>query len=151
PNDDPAQPQTIEPGAVTINGRLAKSGDVDGYAVSLKAGETLVASMLANEGLGSPMDAVLEVATPEGFVLAHQDDDRGLDPLLIFQAPADGTYVIRTFAFPATPTSSIRFAGGADFIYRLTITTGGFLDYPAPLAVNRESPEPVEIHGWNVP
>ncbi len=151
PNDDPAKAQAIDSPAVTINGRLAKSGDVDGFAVELKAGQTLVASLLGNRVLGSPMDALLQVATPKGFVLAHVDDDHGFDPQLAFTAPSDGTYVVRTFAFPATPNSSIRFAGSDDFIYRLTLTTGGFVDYPAPLAVPRDDPGAVEVVGWNVP
>src|SRR5207253_2668720 len=79
------------------------------------------------------------------------DDDQGLDPLLAVPAPADGTYLVRLVAFPSTPDSSIAFAGGDAFIYRLTLTTGGYLTYGYPLAVARSDPGAVEAHGWNIP
>ena len=49
-----------------------------------------------------------------------------------------------------TPDSSIRFAGGEAFIYRLTLTTGGFLDHAFPLAVSKECPTQVTVIGPNI-
>ena len=153
PNDDPKAPQVVDPGltAITLNGRLAKKGDVDGFAVTLARGQILVASMEANRSLGSPMDAILQVATPEGFVLADNDDDRGLDPRIVFEAPGDGSYIVRTFAFPATPDSTIGFAGGDAYLYRLTLSTAGTIDHAFPLAVARSEPGEVEVIGWDLP
>jgi hypothetical protein len=150
PNDDPQGPQRLVVASATVNGRLTKPGDVDGFAVPLQRGQTLVADVEANRHLGSPMDAVLQVVSPEGFVLAQNDDEVGRDPRLVFPAPTSGPYLIRLFAFPDKPDSSIRFAGGPAFIYRLTLTTGGFLEYPFPLAVGRDGPEQVEAVGWNI-
>src|SRR5262249_13830383 len=151
PNDEPQGPQRLGVAAATVNGRLAKAGDVDGFAVPLLQGETLVADLAANRVLGSPMDAVLQVVSPQGFVLAQNDDDTGRDPRIIFDAPASGTYVVRLFAFPAKPDSRIQFAGGSTFLYRLTLTTGGFLDHAFPMAVGREGLQEVEAVGWNIP
>ncbi|MBX6314476.1 MAG: pre-peptidase C-terminal domain-containing protein [Isosphaeraceae bacterium] len=151
PNDDPSRPQALDSSTITINGRLAKAGDVDGFALRLAKGQTLVASMEANRRLGSPMDGVLQVVSPEGFVLAQNDDDHDRDPQIIFEAPGDGTYLVRTFAFPAKPDSAIRFAGGESFVYRLALTTEGFLDHAFPLAVPRDAPGQVEAIGWNIP
>jgi hypothetical protein len=67
-----------------------------------------------------------------------------------FEAPATGPYIVRLFAFPSTPDSSIRFAGGSAFVYRLTLTTGGYLDYAFPLAVGRDGPQTVKAIGWNI-
>jgi hypothetical protein len=150
PNDDPGRAQPIDRPAVTVNGKLGKNGDVDGFAVGLKRGETLVASMEANRRLGSPMDGLLQVARPDGIVLAENDDDHDRDPQLVFQAPADGRYVVRAFAFPATPDARIAFSGGPTFVYRLTLTTRGFVDHPWPLAVAREAPGAVRVEGWNL-
>lgn len=150
PNDAPAKPQKIEGTTSTINGRLEKRGDVDCFAVSMMQGQTLVAAITAHETLASPMDAVLQVVSEQGIVLEQSDDERGLDPLLTFTAAADGVYLVRCFAFPATPDASISFAGGATFIYRLTLTTGGFLDAALPLAVSREGPADVVAQGWNI-
>lgn len=144
-------PIALERSQVTINGRLAKRGDVDEFAVGLKKGQTLVAAVDANRFLASPMDAVLQIASSEGFVLAQNDDDRGMDPLATLEVPADGTFLVRIFAFPATADSSINFAGGDTYVYRLTVTTGGYLDHGYPLAVARSDPGQVEAHGWNVP
>ncbi len=152
PNDTLQQPQVIEQPA-TVNGKLAKAGDVDAYSVELRRGQTLVAAMDANRWLGSPMDGVLQICNTDGFVLAQNDDGRGIDPLVVFQVPRDGTYLIRTFAFPLTPNSSIRFAGGDDFVYRLTVTTGAFVDHAFPLALaDGSSTKPkLKLHGWNIP
>jgi hypothetical protein len=151
PNDGLGAAHRLSVGSATLNGRLSKTGDVDGFAVNLNRGQTLVASLEAARHLGSPMDAVLQVVSTDGFVLAQNDDDVGRDPRIIFEAPATGAYVVRLFAFPATPDSSIRFAGGSAFVYRLTLTTGGYLDYAYPLAVGRDGPRTVEAIGWNVP
>jgi hypothetical protein len=151
PNDDARKPQALPGSSVTVNGRLEKNGDVDCFAVPLRQGQILVASLEAHATLRSPMDGLLQVLSADGFVLAHGDDDHGLDPRVVFPVPKDGTYVVRTFAFPATPDASIRFAGGDTFIYRLTLTTGGFADYPFPLAVARSAPGEIELVGWNLP
>jgi hypothetical protein len=151
PNDDPMRPQVVPPPSATVNGRLARAGDVDGFSVALQKGETLTADLEANRHLGSPMDAVLQVVSASGFVLAQNDDAVGRDPRIVFEVPADGAYVVRLFAFPATPDSRIRFAGGESFVYRLTLTTGGFLDHAYPLAVSRDGPATVAAVGPNVP
>ena len=150
PNDSPTSAQAIRNLPTTINGRLGKNGDVDGYVVSLQAGQTIVAALQGHEALGSPMDAILQVARPDGIVLEHADDSSGIDPRLVFVAPATGDYVVRTFAFPFEPSGAIRFAGGDAFVYRLTLTTGGFADYTLPLAVPRDRPGWVGVFGWNL-
>ncbi len=150
PNDEPAQAQLVSGPGVVVNGQLAKAGDVDCFAVALKAGQALVASVEANAGLKSPMDGVLQVVAPGGFVAEQNHDHRGIDPQLAFTAPAAGTYVVRLFAFPATPDASIRLSGGDAYVYRLTLTTAGFADHALPLAVG-PSGGPVLVVGWNVP
>ena len=156
PNDDWRKPQVLESSAVVVNGRLEKNGDVDTFAVRLTKGQTVVASMEANRTLGSAVDTSLQILSADGFVLDQSDDYHELDPQIVFTAPADGMYLVRTFGFPATPDSSIRFSGGADFVYRLTITTGGFVEYTMPLAVPRPpadatgEPLIVELFGWNL-
>lgn len=150
PNDAPADAGVIETLPAVVDGRLAKSGDVDGYAVTLSKGQTLVAS-LAGHRLGSPMDAVLQIVSPEGFVLQQNDDEAGLDPQLRFDVPADGVYIVRCFAFPADPNSTIGFSGSERYVYRLTLTVGGFLDHTLPLTVAADSDVTVEPRGVNLP
>jgi hypothetical protein len=151
PNDDARKPQQVSGPAAVANGQLGRQGDVDVFAVSLGKGQTLVASMEANRVLGSPMDAALQILSAGGFVLAQNDDERGLDPLLVFTAPSAGTYLVRTFAFPATPNSSINFAGDNMFVYRLTLTTEAFVDAALPMALVAGQANRVTLVGWNLP
>ena len=62
-------------------------------------------------------------------MLEQMEDTLWFDPRIVFTAPEDGTYYVRTFAFPADPNSTIQFAGAASYIYRLTLTTGPFVDH----------------------
>ena len=127
------------PAAVT--GVLAKSGDVDCYSVMLKQGDTLVASMIANPVLGTSMDGVIQISDSRGFVLNQNDDSKGVDPQLVVKIPRDGNYLVRAFAFPAAPNSTVRFAGAADYRYVLRLTTGPFVDTSIPFPSHSDSGE----------
>ena len=97
------------------------------------------------------MDAVLQVVSPAGLVLAENHDDLQLDPRLAFTARQTGVYVVRLFAFSATPDTSVSFHGGANYVYRLTLTTGPYITHAAELAVPQAQPGAVEVRGWNIP
>lgn len=151
PNDQVEKGQELEL-PVTVNAKVGKAGDVDGFVVKLKSGERLVAAVEGNGTLGSPMDAVLQVAEifgaaapvggpaprfarrPEAFVLEQRDDETGLDPRLSFVAPHDGRYLVRVFAFPSEPNASVALSGGDNYVYRLTLAAGPFVDFVLPLA-----------------
>jgi hypothetical protein len=150
PNDEPAKVQAVVSPTV-VNGRLGKRGDVDVFAVTLSKGQTLVAALDGNRRLGSPMDAVLQVASPLGFVLEQVDDAPGLDPKLVFKAPDNGTYHVRVFAFPSVQNSTIGFAGGDAFIYRLTLNTGPSLERTMPMAIGPEGLGIVDAIGRDIP
>jgi hypothetical protein len=149
PNDESKKAQTIEGSTVIVNGKLEKTGDVDCFAVNLKKGQTLVASVEAHDTLRSPMDGMVQVLSADGFVLEENNDFHGLDPQIAFTAPKDGTYIVRVYAFPAAPDASIRFFGSDACIYRLTLTTGPFADHALALAV-RPNATAVGAEGWNI-
>lgn len=148
PNNKATEAQKIAALPCVVNGRLEKRNEVDNYAISLKAGETLVAWVQANSLLPSPMDASLQITDARGFVMEQNDDWLGNDPRLAWTAPADGTWHVRMFAFPAQTDSSINYAGGENYFYRLSLTTGPALDYMVPLVrqVGTVTPQ-----GWNLP
>jgi hypothetical protein len=150
PNDSPGKAETLPSPMVTVNGRLEKRDDVDVYAFELTAGQTVVASVVANEKLASPMDGVLQILSGQGSVLAQNDEWHGLDPQLVFTAPNAGKYLVRIFGFPAQPDSRIGLAGGEDYLYRLSITNGPFVDYTWPLAVRQQESSEVKLIGWNI-
>lgn len=151
PNNSAKDAQKLESNQTVVNGVLDKGGDVDTFAVSLKAGQTLVASLMAKGILGSPMDGVLQVLGPRDFVMEHNDDDHGFDPQIVFTAPADGEYRVRVFAFPEQANSSIAFAGAANYVYRLTLTTGPFVDHALPMSLTKNQESKLRLSGWNLP
>ncbi|MCA9077967.1 MAG: PPC domain-containing protein [Planctomycetaceae bacterium] len=152
PNDDWTAPHDVPSLPIVVNGQLIKSGDVDTYAVNLEAGQTLVASVDAHRTLASPMDPVMQLLSPRGFVIEQNDDHHGNDPRIVFTAPQAGTYFVRMFAFPADPNSSISFSGAETYVYRLTLTTGPFVNHVAPLALGDASRLTMPVaRGWNLP
>jgi hypothetical protein len=150
PNDSFRTPQDVSQPAV-VHGKYDKNGDADTYRVELAAGQTLVAALQSHEILGSPADGALQICNERNQVLAMNQDASGLDPLIIFRAETAGSYLVRTFALPVVPNSSINFAGGELHIYRLTLTTGPYVDHTLPLAVSRgvEASE-LKLRGWNL-
>ena len=131
---------------VTVNGKLASSADVDQFSVVLDKGQTFIAALQGNRILGSPMDAIIQVADERGFIIAQNDDERGYDPMVTYTAPHSGTFVVRLFAFPVKPNSSIAFSAQGSYIYRLTLTNQAYLQYTLPLGVSGEQRE-VELVG----
>ena len=142
---------------IAVCGKLGKSGDLDAYRLSAKSGESINVSLTANRILASPMDAVLQIADIRGNVLAQEDDTRGLDPSIRFVAPEDGEYLIRVFAFPETPNSTIGYAGAATFVYGLTIARAEkFVEHFLPMEFTggRESDRllgQTRAFGWQLP
>lgn len=152
PNGRISEATAVSLPSVTVNGVLEKSGDVDIFAVTLTKGQTLVAAMLANDVLGSPMDGILQILNARGTVVAQNDDDTNRDPRIAYSVPNDGTWYVRTFAFPAAPDSSIRFSGGADYVYRLTLTTGPVIEHAEPAMCSAtDSETQLTLFGSNIP
>jgi hypothetical protein len=152
PNEKISEATAVSLPSVTVNGVLEKSGDVDIYAVTLTKGQTLVAAMQANDVLGSPMDGVLQIVNARGTVVAQNDDDTNRDPRIAFAVPEDGIWYVRTFAFPAAPDSTIRFAGGANYVYRLTLTSAPVIEHTEPAVCNaKDSETSLTLFGSNIP
>jgi Bacterial pre-peptidase C-terminal domain len=150
PNDDFMKPQAVDHLPVSLNGRLDKSGDVDSFAVTLEAGQTLIASLEAYT-LASPMDAVLRLVDSRGVQLALNDDDGcTLDPLLAWTANSAGTYILQVFGFAYPAISDVKFAGGNACVYRLHLSRGRCLQYALPLGVQRGVRTKLRLFGWNM-
>ncbi|HIA61297.1 MAG TPA: hypothetical protein EYN93_00115, partial [Planctomycetaceae bacterium] len=138
PNGNPGEGNQVTLPAV-INGQLKESADVDIFLVDLAESETLSLLLVANNILGVAMDAIIQVCDSRGFVLAQNDDERGLDPQLSYTAKRTGMVQVRIFAFPEATNSTIAFSSNADYVYRLTATTKRLLDFCLPLSVSAEA------------
>jgi hypothetical protein len=97
PNDDPGHATRVPlPGGA--NGRVGARGDLDHYVFAARKGKAVRMEVFARRFgtvLRSRLDGVLDVMTPDGKVLATNDDLTGKDPGLTFTPPADGDYVAR--------------------------------------------------------
>lgn len=151
PNNAVSNAQPIDHSSTTVTGVLEKTDDVDLFRVRLPAGKTFVATVRANEDLKSPMDASLQLLDESGTVLLHNDDDHGFDPQLTWTPDRDCECLVRIFAFPAAPNSTIRLAGGADYVYRLTLTTEAVVDHTRPMVIENGKPTDLQLQGWNLP
>jgi hypothetical protein len=149
PNDTVKNAQRVKP-PVTVNGRIGQPGDWDVYSIQGRAGQELVAEVLARR-LGSPLDSVLKLTDASGRQLAFNDDfdDKGAG-LLTHQAdsyiratlPATGTYYISI--------GDAQRKGGAEYAYRLRISPPrpDFELLVTPSAINggRGMSIPITVH-----
>jgi hypothetical protein len=120
-NDTPSRAQKVTL-PIIINGRINKPDDIDVYQFQGKAGETVVAEVMARR-LDSPLDSILKLTNEKGELIALNDDCEDLatgmnthhaDSYFRVKLPADGTYHL-TIADTARH-------GGDEFGYRLRIS-----------------------------
>ncbi|MDX1944141.1 MAG: PPC domain-containing protein [Pirellulaceae bacterium] len=109
---------------VTINGRIFPREDSDLWSFDATAGQPLTLAVAAAE-LGSPLVARIEVRDAAGKLLAESIGAGNRDAWLRFVPPADGKYSVRI--------SDVASGGLQHFVYRLTITTGPWVDHVYPL------------------
>lgn len=149
PNDLYKKAQSLTNLPVSISGRLEKSGDVDSYAVSLSAGETLVAHVDAYL-IQSPIDAVLRVLDNRGVQVAwNHDNGRTLDPAVSYRATAAGEYVVQVFGFDHPANSDVKFGGNGKCVYRLRLSKGAVARYTLPLGLQRGTNTLQRLVGWS--
>ena len=104
-----------------VNGRIGQPGDVDVFRFKGKAGDDVVAEIMARR-LHSPLDAVLRLTDESGPVLEwnddHEDKASGLlthhaDPYLRATLPEDGRYYVHV--------ADVQQNGGNAYAYRLRV------------------------------
>jgi hypothetical protein len=150
PNDAVPSAQVLTSLPAEVNGRLEKNGDVDSYAVDLRAGQTLVARLEAYT-LQSPLDPVLKLLDARGVQVAwNHDEVRSLDPLLAWRVETSGTYVLQVFGFAYPADSDLRFSGSPKGVYRLHVTTDPVARHAWPLGVSRAVDTRVSWGDWGV-
>jgi len=149
PNDDYRKAQPLEQSCV-VNGRLEKPGDVDCFSIKLDEG----ADTRRLDGR-QPHARLADGRHPANRLREWHRPRR--EQRLPRPRPAGNThgYRGRNLHRPHLRLSrgadgTIGFAGAETFIYRLTVTTGPFVEHAFPLAVAREKPGEVELIGWNI-
>lgn len=146
PNDTPQAAQSVTL-PVIVNGRIGRPGDQDVFAFNGKAGDEVVAEVVARR-LQSPLDSLLALTDSAGQVLAWNDDlerkdgqlrtdmdavTHHADSYLRFKLPADGVYRVQV--------GDAQQGGGAEYAYRLR------LGAPRPDFALRVTPSNVNVRG----
>jgi len=127
PNNDIAQAQKIELNT-TVNGVISTPVDVDYVSFKATAGQNILVYCLTSS-IDSKLVADLLVSSRDGRTLATNHGYRNGDAVLDFNVPADGDYLVRVAQFAYT-------TGGPDHFYRLTVTTGPWVDAVFPPVAN---------------
>src|SRR5581483_4419972 len=99
-----------------VNGRIGARRDLDHFVFKGTKGKAVRLEVFARRfgtALRSRLDSMLDVMTPDGKVLASNDDigPGAKDSLLVFTPPADGDYVVRV--------RDLNNKGGDGFVYYL--------------------------------
>ena len=149
-NDTIREAQAVTNLPAIVNGKLETRGDVDCYAVTLLAGQWMVAQLDAYT-LDSPLDAMLHLTDSNNVKLAFQHDGCRLDPRLAWQAPRDGTFIIKVAGFAYPPRADVQFAGEASAVYRLHLHTGPFVGHLFPPVMVAGATNQWQMAGWNLP
>lgn len=139
PNDATPNPGGVD---VVINGRIEKPGDLDQYSFEARRGQRVVIECLA-ERIDSRLRAVLELYDASRRRLAANRGHDGVDPLIDFLAPADGTYTLQL--------QDLINSGGGEHYYRLEIDAGPRIAFSVPNVIPRGQAARVTLHGWNLP
>jgi len=140
-----------EPDYVDWRARRFTPGDADRFRFEARKGQRLVIAAAARELVPYLADAVpgwfqatLTLYDDRGNELAYHDDYHfHPDPVLLFEVPEDGRYVIEI--------KDAIYRGRPDFVYRITIGELPFISSAFPLGGQAGTRTTVELTGWNLP
>ena len=148
-----AGPKRVEPESITlpavINGQIMP-GDVDRFRFRAQKGQKLVFVASARNLIPYLPDAVpgwfqatLSLSDSKGKEVAYDDDFRfSPDPLIYFEVPASGDYVLEI-------KDSI-YRGREDFVYRVECGELPFVTGVFPLGGQAGKEIKLELKGWNL-
>lgn len=121
PNDTAERAQGVTLPLI-VNGRIGRAGDTDWFQFKAKAGDSLVAEVVARR-LRSPLDGTLQVIGPDGSVLAANDDnDDKADGLSTHHADPRTAFTVKTDGVHRVRLADAQGKGGIDFGYRLRLS-----------------------------
>ena len=106
----------LEPSTV-MNGRISEPGETDRYQVRVAPGQRWVFELDAASLGTSRLDGILTVYDSKGKRLASADDEKGIDPRLIFEVPED-----KELREVVVAVEDLHGRGGPGFGYRLLAT-----------------------------
>ncbi|MCC6679670.1 MAG: peptidase [Phycisphaeraceae bacterium] len=150
PNDQADKATAVPQLPVVLNGQI-KMGDVDHFSFEARKGQRIVADVNARrlipylaDAVPGWFQAVVALHDEDGREVAYGDDFRfDPDPVLVFQVPHDGKYVLEI-------RDSI-YRGREDFVYRVALGQLPFVSGIYPLGGQLGQQTQVAVAGWNLP
>jgi hypothetical protein len=140
-SNEALQSAPLVPLNTMINGRIEKSADVDYFRFEAHQGQRVVIECAA-ERIDSQLRAVLELFDRQGHHLASSRGYFGVDPLIDFHVPTDGSYIVKIH--------DLTYSGGPEHLYRLDIDTGPRVAFAFPNVVQMGRTARVTLYGWNL-
>jgi hypothetical protein len=140
PNDSSSSAMPVPLDRV-VNGLLDKPGDVDHFRIQASRGQRVIIECSA-ERIDSRLRAVLEIFDDQGRRVAVNRGYAGIDPLIDFVVPTDGTYVVSLHDL-------ISF-GGPESYYRLEFDTQPRIAFARPAVIQQGQSTRVTLFGWNL-
>lgn len=126
----------------TIVGTIQAPGDTDSYQFEGRAGEELVAQVVASE-LGSQLVSQLVLRDSAGAILAREGEHTFKpDAVLIAKLPRDGSYTLSI--------ADREKGGGQDHFYRLNAGALPYVTQVFPLGVTAGKAQQVAVEGVNL-
>ncbi len=142
PNNDVPQAQLITLDT-TVNGTIASNVDVDYFQFDAKKGQRLII-ICQGKSIDSLLDPEMRLYHPSGKLLATERAIDDSDLSLTFTPEIDGRYVIRLCQFGHV-------FGDAYHYYRLTVSTGPWIETVFPPVIQAGTETQVTLWGCNLP
>ncbi len=142
PNNDIPEAQRVALGTV-VNGVINSPTDVDYFVFAGKAGQRLLAHC-ATTSIDSKARPLVEIFTKDQRRLGMNRNYKDGDALADVTLPTDGDYYIRLSEFAYQ-------YGGPDSFYRLTLSTGPWVDAVYPPRIEPGKTTNVTLIGRNLP
>ncbi len=140
PNSEPSAANWINL-PTTVSGVIDSVDDQDFFRFNAKAEQRLICEVTASR-MGSLLDSFLALFGPDGVEIASNDIANGLDSLIDYTIPTDGEYTLRI--------RDLRYKGGEEFVYRLSIGELPYLDSIFPLGGKRGTENTIAVSGRNL-
>jgi hypothetical protein len=142
PNNDVEQAQRIDLNS-TVNGVILQPTDVDYYVFKASKGQRVLVECRC-ASIDSRLTPDLKILDRQGREIAARHAAPLRDALLDFTAAEDGDYTVRLSQFAYQ-------MGGQDAFYRLSVTTGPWIDAVFPPMIEPGKPAQVTVYGRNLP
>jgi hypothetical protein len=140
PNNSPETAQPVQLPACLV-GKIDAPGDIDFFRFEAQKGAHLIFDVHAVR-LGSPLEPVLTIYDANGRELRHQMENHAGDPMLVFDAPADGAYLLQV--------RDLQYRGGGDFAYRIEAGAIPYIESLVPMSGRPGSKMDVTAIGHNL-